>query len=509
MDKHFKNKLKNHKVDWNKEELLGDLQTALSQKENPSKKKWFSLLLLPIFGIGLYWSIITLNSSTTSKIVALTNEKTEASGQSLENLTVGENSEDLLNDLKQKNLSGVSESQKLNSEELTKIGENVKNDLDVKGSSKGLNQNDGATSISKFLKSKAQNRTSDLKELSEVEIKNSDDRKGLEQTSIEKIVSVNISQNENLRKHETAHSNSQITKLNSANNTATQVVEKLPLIELSRLPIEVSSLLLPLVDHNSTLPLLATTETKVIDNNDQQKGIRFYFEPNVSIGLLQPKFREVSDGPDEYLIQKMETEKGILHDAVSLEVGALIKDKWTVQVGLEYQEMREKFSADLVLASDTTMVELDKAYYEVDPNGVDTTFYSGIRPLILNETRFVRHYNRHNYINIPLNVGKRFQIKNTMMQASAGISFALRQNFSGRTLRGANRIIDDESYTLENRVAYQISLGVNHTLSANKDLFVKAVFRQSPTLYFSETYEKYHHSYSLGAGVRFYLGHNK
>ena len=53
MENHFKNKLKNHKVDWNKEDLLLDLEAALSVKKKSFKKKWFFLDISKLRALSL------------------------------------------------------------------------------------------------------------------------------------------------------------------------------------------------------------------------------------------------------------------------------------------------------------------------------------------------------------------------------------------------------------------------------------------------------------------------
>ncbi|MDA8693108.1 hypothetical protein N9L92_03530 [Saprospiraceae bacterium] len=65
MENHFKNKLKNYKVDWNKEDLLADLEIALSEKK-PSKRKWLPFFILGILIVPICWGINIFNSDIKS-----------------------------------------------------------------------------------------------------------------------------------------------------------------------------------------------------------------------------------------------------------------------------------------------------------------------------------------------------------------------------------------------------------------------------------------------------------
>ena len=56
MEEHFKNKLKNHKVDWDKESLLGDLERELSPKKRRFNWRWFLLLPLMLLATCYGWN---------------------------------------------------------------------------------------------------------------------------------------------------------------------------------------------------------------------------------------------------------------------------------------------------------------------------------------------------------------------------------------------------------------------------------------------------------------------
>ncbi len=500
MENHFKKKLQNHKVDWDKEELLGDLQTALSQKETPSKKLKFLLLLVPILGFVLYWPIKMSKDNPTSNSVQLTNEKGEILNQQDERLTSQEVLKESDDTFIQESISASAENENLNNnasgkKQNVRARYEVKNDLVIPQEFKPQfkkYEDDSPINPRNNSNSKNLNGIQNVPERFSVNNENTSTR---------------LNSNQNLRKRKSNELLAKNEIKNLQETVSLNQAEEVNLIEFIPLHRMKSILIL-----NDTKPDLQFTEASVSgakDENEEIQKVKIYFEPNISAGLLQPRFRSLLNGPDDYLNRKMETERGIIHDAASIEIGALIKDKWTIQVGLEYQEMREKFTYDFPLETDTIVMEFDKAFYTYNESTVDTIFYAGLRPVITNELRKVRHYNKHTYLSIPVNVGRNFTINNSTIHASFGVTYALSHNFEGRTLRRLNIISENESFYFKNRMGFQFGLGLNHSLSTNKDLFLKASFRQSPSLSFGEVYEKYHLSYSLDAGVRFYLGRNK
>ncbi|MDA8693107.1 hypothetical protein N9L92_03525 [Saprospiraceae bacterium] len=238
---------------------------------------------------------------------------------------------------------------------------------------------------------------------------------------------------------------------------------------------------------SSDLPLIL--DKRFVIDVPKPKKLSFYIEPNVSVGFLQRKFSSHSM-EDSLFLEKRTLENAILHDAVSLEFGALINEKWSVQLGLEYQEMREKFSIDVILQSDTTLTEVDDAFFFLDSE-MDTIFVSGTQTNIVNGVRQIRHYNKHKYLNIPLNVSRRFALNKTFINASVGMSYAIKHDFSGLT-KGFTSIEEDELFSLDNRLGFQLGLAAEYNISDNKQLFLKTIFRKSPKLGFSEGAEKSH-----------------
>jgi len=487
MEDHFKNKLKNHKVDWQKEDLLMDLEASLSKKKKSSKKAWFLLfplgLLILFIGWGNNYSEQQINSAVAknSKVNA---EKNDAL-KSAEIISKIKDVKDINPPIKRPvEVNRSSDSNETMTFKTTPSEKNLWKT--VKNS---------ATKIIAQEKSRDVKKKPILPTENFVPVKVINVEKGSSFSSKE-----NLSSDDHilLRKQ-----NSGITSSEDNQDISNEKLKTHQPITLNNIHLIKSSIV------HSFIPNLSIEHSELdATTSEEFKKVQLFFEPNISAGFLQRKFSSPFDvNPDEYYGEKIRLEKAIIHDAASVEIGVLINEKWSVQFGLEYQEMREKFSFDYLLSSDTTLTLVEKAYYEYNPEiDSDTLFIEGMRPVVTNETRRIKHWNKHMYWSIPLNVGRQFILNETTINASAGITYAIRHNFTGRTKRSDIPIVENENYLFKNKIGFQFGLSGEQKLSENKSLFIKTIFRKSPTVKFGDITEKSHLSYSLGAGLRFYLG---
>ena len=477
MEQHLKDKLKQHRVDWNKEELLPNLEAALSRKKDSSRRVWFFLILLLLLIISFSWCTNLSKNLTNSAIVKDTKENTEIQHPNTAQYPVT-NIPDKAN-MAQEIIPGTGEYQASKDKPIDKI------DLSLRDKNNTL--------IS------AVNPSTEKPHLKKYRTKISTPEKvmGKVTESISSLggKALNVQNQATLFTKQAPINTATKNSLSHANR---KVDTKQP-TKLAYLPVLKPALL------RDFTPDLPTRQIRTPDiNNEKTRKVTFFLEPNYRVGLLQREFSTSYEEAEVYLEEKRQLEKPIAYDAISLEVGALIKEKWSLQTGLEYQEMRERFKYDILLNSDTTFIQFERAYYALDAN-MDTIYLSATRPTIENEIRKIRYWNKHSYISIPLTVSRRFQIDKTILNASVGISYALRHNFVGQTKRGENLINDNEVFWLENRLGFQLGIGAEYMIQDNKALFLKAALRKHPTLGFSINevpIEKSHLSYSLGLGLR-------
>lgn len=467
MEEHFKNKLNQHKIDWNKEELLPNLELALLNKKRNSRKVWY--ILVPLLLL-----IIPFWCTRSSKIPT--------------NMTI-------VDEVKPNN-----EQHKINQLQpiILKNHNHQTNSInEITSDEAFLNKINYTENKPQTLKANT-TRANLFTKKSNVKIEITENRmKSTFSFNDELLIEQNLPQ----AQHSTG--NTQTKNILPYLNQKEGFEQFDTLVSLPKLKIYLPQLFTP------NLPIIDQVKTFGASSNPSS-NISFFIEPNVKIGLMQRKFWTPYEWAEAYIEEKRRLEKSILYNAFSFEVGALLNEKWSMQIGLEYQEMREQFKHDILLNSDTTFIQFDKAYYAVDSN-MDTTFFAATRPIIDNEIRKIKHWNKHNYINIPFTIGRRFCIGETMFNASVGISYALRHNFKGRTKGWHETIEENEIFQLKNRIGFQVGIGAEYLIRDNKVLFFKTTLRKHPTLnsfVIEGEYGKSHLSYSIGLGMRFYL-HSK
>ncbi len=497
MEKHFKNKLKQHKVDWDKEDLLVGLEATLSKKESPSKWKWL-FFLLPLLLMVTCWGVYK-NDLTETTLGDLATAK-----------NIDENT-----------------AQKEKENAITNMGLLPKNNTDNANELSGHSITQSTESVSKTTSdTKNHNQKKDFPEASNYAGKssstniNSDKENKVPTNLILNMDSIN--QLATVPRASTAIPETIIknTETRSENLSTESLILKQTLVEqiskdktkqaiITRLFVNSENFLFQELKTDITKNGIEV-ESKYKKKDSEPKKYTFYAEPSFVAGLPQRKTKYTNSDPTVNAQleanKNMETPK--IYSAISLEFGLAIKEKWMIQIGVEYQGVRELFKYDGFYRSDTTIAEYDKSSYFLDA-AMDTVFFAGMRPYIENKDRKIRHWNTFQYYSIPLNIGRRFQFNKTAINTSVGISYAFGHDFFGRNniikYDGTNQIIDNTVFDIKSRFGFQVGIGGEYQLSERKQLFLKASLRRSPT-FIQEGYEQVYWTYSLGFGMRYFLG---
>ncbi len=488
MEEHFKNKLKNHKVDWDKEALLGNMQKELSQKKSRFNRRWF--WLLPLLLIGTCWGVSdsglfigngtelehTISNDINSKIedsevdaydVNQPDEKSETVSN-----TIASNADE--NQLDKTNPSSLLENNEL------KIGTSK----DIESATPSVN------SKSNFIKNDAtifsNNRASVLDYGASQSINS--------KTSLTQFNNNSANLNSNNLNHST----------NRAARKKTNLIALLPSIEMEELPFD-WELKLNLIN-----PQLQSYESKEIKKVVDRKNY-FFASTAGEIGLInrttllgdfEPGF------PDE--VKKNEdavTSRFLL--STNLSVGYQHQSGWSLQSGLEYNRVVEFFDFEDTLNVSFTNVLNERAFYFVTQNA-DTLFLSDSVAVGNSEIRKVKHNNFHSYFNVPVEVGYRRAIGKTNVFGTVGMNYAFAHTYKGRESRffdAENRVVvDNPEFYFKNRIGVQISCGAEYPLFQRTHIFMKMAYRRSPKLVTGETKEQFYNAYSLGAGLRVRMG---
>ena len=474
MEEHFKNKLKNHKVDWDKEALLENIQYELSQKQSKSRSGlgWRWLMLLPLLLLSTCWGFNHFKSS--SDII-----------EAIENTTNSDfnNSKIIVND------SSAVDFNKANSQQATKKLEKTNSNKDhsvkvyptrsVADKPKFENLNSSKPNLS-FENTKLVN--SAIK-------KNNFPVVGLSESKslVEKIM-LNIKLDSTIQ--------------NNLDEIYINPIKQLPLFQIVILSFKKEIPPIPIVPKNEKL------------NPEGQKDIadikKYYFSSAIgNIGLINRSVQGLSgvENTSEELKLNEETINARFLLSTDVTVGYQHHSGWTLESGLAYNRIIEFLDFDDTIGFSTVDYEHDKAFYFLDQN-LDTLFFSGTNKITNSEIRKVRHNNYHSYFTIPLKVGYHYTFRKANLFSTAGISYAFANSFKGREVHingeGAKEIVDNPSFNLKNRVGFHLGIGMEHPLSERTHIFAKAAYQRSPKLS-RDVIEQVYDSYSLGIGIKIFV----
>lgn len=481
MEEHFKNKLKNHKVDWDKEDLLGNMQKELSQNQSRFNRKWLWLLPLVFIGtcLGLsdndffYGNIKQLNNAKKPDVnngeiknnESVVHDLNQTENQILANKSIVNNSDS--NHVKKTNLISLSSNEVLKSEQLNKSNPIFK--LNNKEAIKG---SDKSNSILKsgFLKNNI-----------------------LTDNAAKEINNDNV-----LNKKHALPNENKISII--TNRKISKPIARIPFLKIPKFPFDEALRL------NLPVAKMDTEEPKKIKKMVDVKNY-FFANSSVEAGLIYRNMNFQTNNPEPNEESKF-NEKTIKSRALlstNIALGYQHQSGWSLQSGLEYNRIVEFFKMDDTLGFEEIKLLDDKALYFLDANA-DTLFFSDSATVINSNIRKVRHNNHHSYFNIPVEVGYRRSIGKVNLFGTVGMSYAFAHNFKGREARlfetGIIEVLDNPTYSLKNKFGYKISCGVEYPLFQRTHIFMNMAYRRSPKLISREVREQFYQSYSVGLGIR-------
>ncbi len=493
MEEHFKNKLKNHKVDWDKEELLDNIQKELSQK-NRSRfgGRWF--LLLPLLFISTCWGVLQINSSSKNVI-----DIEQTISYDFNNSKINNNDSSVADFNESGNNKTISKQISPNSNENQAAQLNRTLSSEEKTASNSLS----FLNINSSSKNKSENVFSFKKETVSGNISS-------ESASLSTSTNTNTSTNASTNTNSFASSKKAATPLTIKPNTIDYIskdrkeikaMERLPLLELASLACE------------NEIPT-SSNFIKVRGFNQEQKvkiaqSKKYFISSGTGkIGLVNRTIdattNEQEHRKDLKLNQETINSRFLLSTDVTL--GYQHQSGWSLESGLEYNRIVEFFKFD-----DTLSYEIidgnDKAFYFLDQN-LDTLFFSDSTPYINSEIRKVRHNNYHSYFNIPLILGYHYKIRKANIFSTIGINYAFGQTFKGREIlvddSGDYVVADNPAFELKSRIGFQLGIGVEYPLSQRSHFFTKLAYQRSPKLSRAGLEQSYH-AYSLGIGIKVFI----
>ncbi len=471
MEEHFKNKLKNHKVDWDKEELLDGLQKGLFQPKSRFDKRW--LLLLPLLFISTCVCILNINPSAekvaeieSSVISDFNNPKINTKNSAAKNAVKTENKRTL--------------------------NQNVNRSSDKNKRTK-LNRSLSSVEIAKPTKPTSQNLKPE--DINSSNISSTFRKTDAATSAINKEPVSIVRSADSTKPNPTTHpsTNPNLTIPTKEDQNRINSIDQLPLFVIGALPYE------------NDIPPYPISKKQDIDPELVSDGKNFFFSSIIGkVGLTNRSVIE-QDLEENYkqLMLNNATINTRLLLSTDIMFGYQHQSGWSFESGLEYNKIAESFKFNDTLSLETNDVVYDKAFYFLTPS--DTLFYSSSVTITNAKIRKVRHNNYHSYFNIPLIVGYRYALGNTNVFSSVGFSYAFANSYEGREaniMEGEMKIvIDNPTYDLKSRIGLNLNIGAEHPLSQRTYIITKMAYQRSPKLS-REIIQTAYHSYSIGVGLK-------
>ena len=186
---------------------------------------------------------------------------------------------------------------------------------------------------------------------------------------------------------------------------------------------------------------------------------------NLITGMGLP-IKKVQHLPSESGLYRSQTnfEKPIIVNSFQADLGILLDKTWSASIGIEYQQLIEKFE---YRKDDATMVT-----YTLDPitsKKIDSMVVRGVMQVNSN--------NRFNLIHIPINFGYEKRVNRWILGVDAGIALNLMMNSQGKIVRNDQDIISfsEDNHIFNKTVGTSILVGLKAMYPLNKN--VSLLFR--------------------------------
>ncbi len=506
MNDHLKNKLQNHKVQWDKEKLLPGLKERLGHDPKPKRRYLWLLILLLVGGVLVGGVYMCYNSgqdqlsTQNSNLIAAQSDDKNTNDLSKESFTRDQrNTNQSQQESRIKNKLGDNE----DSSNLSIISsvQSSEDDALNQASKSSITLNEPINHLGNktIVQSKEQQFNST--------IENQNPQNQI--NTINNIANADLSNlsNQYLQSKSTKNTSTD----NDSKNQSTQVGTSIPLYTAVINPLKQSSwslITLEKREFNLVLPLVQNTN---LNSSDHQFSLPWFLSFDTAIGYAWRSRNHGTNNSDylALLTENDKTEKTLFTSHTSLMLGYHHRTNISLSIGLEMQHIQEKLNYNSETVETLEIPTDEVAYFIVDQQ--DTTFVMQTSMVNRTTTQTVRNYNHHRFYSIPVQLGYQFDWKNTSFNATLGASYTFHHRYQGKVNRvssnGNNQIIvADDRFRLKNRLGYHIGLAVEHPIRDHIKLTTNFAYRRTPTLGFGEIGEQHYRSVSVGVGLRYGFG---
>lgn len=209
---------------------------------------------------------------------------------------------------------------------------------------------------------------------------------------------------------------------------------------------------------------------------------------------------------------RLSTETPLDLKEAGLLLGFKYKSNFGIKIGLSMQQGVDRFEWDGPTQTLTQQMEYDSAFYFVGANS-ERSYISGVVEAKRTQNRSITHYNKHNYISLPILIGYNRDFGRWSTEVSAGFAMHLNYSFNGRFL-SFNSPTEVNDPSVENTYKSNAGFGylgaykISYRLTPELDLFTQGTVQYNPSTLVRDLkdYQQRYHYVSLRLGLQKRIG---
>lgn len=243
---------------------------------------------------------------------------------------------------------------------------------------------------------------------------------------------------------------------------------------------------------------------------DKTTRPKISLHPYLSVAISQRSLNALNQAYENAVTQRVDTEKPLESVAVGILLNLALHRNWSVQFGLERQQLTERFQWNGTSQRTITM-ESDSAYYFFDGQN-ERHFTAGELEITETTTRSTLHYNRYTLYNAPILVEYHQRKGKLGWQLSGGGIVNLSHTANGlfladETTADIAALENENLYRSNVGLAWQLGAGVNYILLPNAQLGLDLYHRSflNPFTSSEVQYEQRYQVMGVRLSLRYFL----
>lgn len=259
-----------------------------------------------------------------------------------------------------------------------------------------------------------------------------------------------------------------------------------------------------IADDRDQIELLSMEANPIVDNESPSH----HFTMGIYGGyyLINRNLVSLTKQQNVWVDTRNTSEKTLEMISLGLDFSYELNDKWYLKSGVEFQSINEKFDWEQIQL-DTIPVEgsLIQQYYSISG---DTTNVYGSGLATENNSITYKYYNNHRLYNLPISIGRRFNIGNWSLFGEGSFIVNLSHRFSGHQIdEKISKIEVPNYYSTQLKFGVGGALGISYQVDPRVQLYTEAVYQKMLGSFINQEYgvKQSYEMYGLQLGLNYRL----